>query len=61
MSYRKKFKVQNRLALLMTVVGVTLAIFMIVIEDEPGALPLLMIIIGASWYIIIRSKLRSFE
>lgn len=53
--------VQKRLSVLVSVVGLILLIFMITVEDEPGALPLLLIIIGASWYMIIRSKLRSIE
>lgn len=32
--------------------GIVLMIYMIKVEDEPGALPLLLIIIGAIWLII---------
>lgn len=47
---------QKIIALLTLIIGFTLLIYMITFEDEPGALPLLMIIIGASWYFYVRAK-----
>lgn len=55
----KKLTVQKMLSVLLLGVGVILLINMITTEDEPGALPLLLIIIGAGWYFITRTKLRS--
>lgn len=57
----KKLNVQKLLSVLVFVFGFVLLIYMITVEDEPGALPLLLIIIGATWYFITRSKLRSLD
>ena len=50
---------QKIIALLTVITGLTLMIYMIIVEDEPGALPLLMIIIGAVWYFIISAKTKA--
>lgn len=47
---------QKILALITLIIGFALLIFMITVEDEPGALPLLMIITGAVWFFYARSK-----
>lgn len=47
---------QKIFALITVTVGLALMIYMITVEDEPGALPLLMIIIGAVWYFFARTK-----
>jgi hypothetical protein len=52
-------KMHKLLSILTTVIGFTLLIFMIVVEDEPGALPLALIAVGTSWYFFTRSKHRS--
>jgi len=41
--------------------GLLLLVYMIVVEDEPGALPLLIVIIGVAWFIInhLRNKKNS--
>lgn len=44
------------LSLLTLSVGVLLLIYMISVEDEPGAIPLLLIIIGTGWYFISRRQ-----
>lgn len=54
-----KQKIHSLLSILTTVFGITLLIFMIVVEDEPGALPLLLIVGGAGWYFIARAQIRS--
>jgi len=48
-------------SLLITLLGVLLLIYMIVVEDEPGAIPLLLIIIGSIWYIFTRRKFQSWQ
>jgi len=49
----------NRLfSLLITLLGVLLLIYMILVEDEPGAIPLFLIILGSIWYIFTRRKLK---
>lgn len=50
---------QKIFALITLTIGLALLIYMITVEDEPGALPLLMIIIGAVWYFIIRAKMKA--
>lgn len=45
--------------LLIAALGVILLIYMILVEDEPGAVPLIMIFIGLAWYFISRSRFKS--
>ncbi|WP_216746148.1 hypothetical protein [Paucihalobacter ruber] len=50
---------KNRLKLLFAVIlilGLVLLVYMILIEDEPGALPLLLALIGALGLIYSRFK-----
>ena len=46
------------LPVLLILVGFALMTYMIVVEDEPGALPLLLVIVGMGWGAIalIRSR-----
>lgn len=55
----KKLKMYKLLSLLTIFIGLALLTFMIVVEDEPGALPLVLIVIGTGWYFFTRSKIRS--
>lgn len=49
----------NRLFSIVTILlGVLLMIYMIKVEDEPGALPLLLIVIGIIWFIFNQIKIR---
>ena len=45
------------LSILMIIIGVSLMGFMIVVEDEPGAIPLLLIVTGVVWYFYIKRKM----
>lgn len=47
------------LSILMTVVGAILAAFMISSESEPGALPLVLVLIGMGWFFITLFRTRS--
>ncbi|MEX2604185.1 MAG: hypothetical protein WD361_08270 [Gracilimonas sp.] len=47
------------LSLLTILMGIALMTFMIVVEDEPGAIPLALIIAGTGWYFFTRYKVRS--
>jgi len=40
-------------------VGVFLLIFMIVVEGEPGLVPMLIIVSGIGWHLFNRNKIRS--
>ena len=53
-----KDKWSKILSLLTVFLGFVLLIFMITVEDEPGALPLLSIIIGVVWFIISRNQIK---
>lgn len=59
MNTLEKLKLYKLLSVLTIVIGTVLLIYMIVVESEPGALPLLMIIIGTGWYFITRTRIRS--
>lgn len=59
MNTLEKLKLYKLLSVLTIVIGTVLLIYMIVVESEPGALPLLMIIMGTGWYFITRTRIRS--
>lgn len=56
-----KFQIQKITALFVAIIGLVLLVFMIVIEDEPGAIPLGMILVGSIWFILINRKLKSIQ
>jgi hypothetical protein len=56
---RTTFRLQSRLSALTVAVGLILMIMMIFTEDEPGALPLLLIAAGSVWYFVTRIRARS--
>lgn len=51
--------VQPILSALTFALGVILLIFMITVEGEPGAIPLLLIVLGGGWYLTARARIRS--
>lgn len=55
----QKRKLASVLSVITTLTGVALMIYMIKIEGELGALPLILIIIGVTWFIINRYKNRT--
>lgn len=55
----EKLKMHRWISILITSIGVVLMVFMVIVEDEPGALPLLLIVIGTGWYFITRSRMKS--
>jgi hypothetical protein len=42
-----------------TLLGVALLAYMIVVEDEPGALPLALIAAGVAWFLVARLRVRA--
>lgn len=54
-----KLKMHTLLAGLTVAIGVVLLIFMITVEDEPGGIPILLVVFGIGWYFISRSRFRS--
>ncbi len=57
----KTLNVQTKIAATICLLGLVLLVYMITVEDEPGALPLLLIVVGAVWYIVTRSRIRSLH
>ena len=46
----------TRWPLIAIAVGLVMMIGMIVVEDEPGGIPLLLIVCGIAWYFIARAR-----
>ena len=51
-------KKQLMASIAVTVTGLLLLAFMIIAEDEPGAIPLAMIVSGSAWHIVSRIRHR---
>jgi len=49
-------RMQTWLAAVTLAVGLMLLAFMVVVEDEPGALPLLLVLVGGGWLSLIKRK-----
>jgi predicted membrane channel-forming protein YqfA (hemolysin III family) len=49
---------RKTLSLLTVFVGFVLLVYMIAVEDEPGALPFLLLIIGVVWFIAGRKQIK---
>ena len=54
----KGLKKQLVAAIAVTVAGLLLLAYMIIVEDEPGAIPLALIVSGTAWFVISRIRLR---
>ena len=54
-----KLRLHTRLSVITILIGLALMIMMIVVEDEPGAIPLLLIVLGTGWYFMTRVRARS--
>jgi len=57
----QKLKTHKFISILIIVIGFILLIFMIIVEDEPGAIPLLLIVVGSVWFIYTRSGIRRLQ
>jgi hypothetical protein len=55
----RRLKIHGLLSVATFVVGVVLLVYMIVVEDEPGALPLLLVAVGIGWFVVTRLRVRS--
>lgn len=51
-----KLLLQKSAASILCISGVALLIYMIIVEDEPSPIPLVMIIIGISWFVLASKK-----
>ena len=54
-----KHRVHTLLSALTILLGAVLLIYMVTVESEPGAIPLLLIVVGTGWYFITRARARS--
>ncbi|MBU2526507.1 MAG: hypothetical protein KKC03_07900 [Bacteroidetes bacterium] len=54
MKNKENLKTQAGLAMLVLSLGIFLLVYMIVVEDEPGAIPLVLILLGVAWLVKIR-------
>jgi len=55
--YRKQ-RTLHLLSILAIITGILLLVYMIVVEDEPGAIPLMLITLGFGGFLITRFKSR---
>ena len=55
----EKLRVHTLLSVLTIVLGAVLLIYMVTVESELGAIPLLLIVVGTGWYFFTRSRARS--
>lgn len=51
-------KIQTRLSALLLVLAVALLATNIIVEDEPGAIPLLAVLVATAWLVITRVRVR---
>lgn len=49
---------QKVIASLIIILGVLLLFFMVLVEDEPGAIPLFLILAGSGWYLWLHRRVR---
>ncbi len=54
----QSYRIQRIISIVIILLGLVLLAFMVIVEDEPGALPLLLIIIGTAWLLFIQKKIR---
>lgn len=54
-----KLRMHTLLSVLTFLIGLALMIMMIVVEDELGALPLGLIVLGSGWYFVTRRRARA--
>lgn len=53
-----KRRVHTGLSIFLITLGIALLIYMIIVEDEPGAVPLALIVAGGTWLAISRIRMR---
>ncbi len=55
----RKTRMHTRLSALTIMIGFVLMIRQMYADSEPGAIPLLLIIVGIGWYVVTRVRSRS--
>ncbi len=59
MSTREKLKVHRMLSIMIIAIGLVPMIGKIYADSEPGAIPLLLVVLGTGWYFVTRARTRS--
>jgi c-di-AMP phosphodiesterase-like protein len=59
MNTRMKLKAHKILSILTIAIGLVLMIAKIYADSEPGAIPLLLVVLGMGWYFITRVRTQS--
>jgi len=54
----QKLKWGNRFSVLTMLLGIISLVYMVKVEDEPGAIPLLLIVLGTVWLIINQYQIK---
>ncbi len=54
----EKLKVQKILAVLAVAAGLVLMAGKIYADSEPGAIPMLLVVLGTGWYLVARVRAR---
>jgi len=57
----EKLKRHTLISVITIAIGVVLMIYMIFVEDEPGGIPLLLIVFGIGGYFVMRVRIRSHQ
>lgn len=52
----KALPIQKALSLLTVAIGIALLAYMVSVEGEPGAVPLLLVTVGTVWYLVVRHR-----
>lgn len=52
----KKLKISRLLSIITVAIGILLLTYMILVEDEPGAIPLMLITLGFGGFLVTRFK-----
>ena len=55
----ERLKVQKVLAALTVAAGLVLMAGKIYADSEPGAIPMLLVVLGTGWYLVTRARTRS--
>ena len=59
MATLEKLKVQKILSVLTVATGLGLMATKIYADSEPGAIPILLVLLGTGWYFVTRARTRS--
>jgi hypothetical protein len=55
----RQTRLHTRLAVLIVGIGLVLMVRQMYFDNEPGAIPLLLITLGIAWFLITRARIRS--